>query len=51
LIEAVMVDAYGESEQATAFPDRARGESDVSIRATARGESVVVEKIDPCDGG
>jgi hypothetical protein len=46
LIEEATVDAYGESEQATAFLNRARGVSRAAIWATVLGEAVVVEKIE-----
>ena len=49
LIEEATVDAYGESEQATAFLTMVEEHLALPFDATVLGESVVVEKIDLSD--
>ncbi len=49
LIEEATVDAYGESEQATAFLTALEEYLALPFRATVLGEAVVVEKIDLSD--
>jgi len=49
LIEEATVDAYGESEQATAFLTVLEEFLALPFGATVRGEAVVVEKIDLSD--
>jgi Calcium binding len=46
LIEEATVDAYGESEQATAFLTALEEYLALPFGATVLGEAVVVEKID-----
>jgi hypothetical protein len=46
LIEEATVDAYGESEQATAFLTVLEEYLALPFRATVLGEAVLVEKID-----
>ena len=46
LIEEVTADAYGESEQATAFLTSLEEHLQLPFRATVLGEAVAVEKID-----
>jgi len=46
LIEEATVDAYGESEQATAFLTVLEEYLALPFRATVAGEAVIVEKID-----
>jgi hypothetical protein len=49
LIEEATVDAYGESEQTTAFLTMLEEHLALPFRATVLGEAVVVEKIDLSD--